>query len=181
MTILWLAPEVFFPMPGTYASNCPIITESEGTQSVVQSDGICIDCCSPIVSTPLPVTVKNYPWSSTLVSSDYYPTPTQVLPLPRFCIRFFTRPFDPPGNGTRVYVRYPLLPPKMSLRCPIGTRPVAWTIEYRPWRHIFYSRLGRYAPTFINHVDAFTSWLKRPGVPLYNEPGPVRCPPEARI
>ena len=35
-------------------SHCWIITESEDTQSVVQSDEICSDCFSPIVSIPLP-------------------------------------------------------------------------------------------------------------------------------
>ena len=35
-------------------SHCPIITESEGTQSVVQSDGIYSDCFGPIVSVSLP-------------------------------------------------------------------------------------------------------------------------------
>ena len=36
------------------ASHCLIITESEGTQSVVQSDEICFDCFGLIVSIPLP-------------------------------------------------------------------------------------------------------------------------------
>ena len=36
------------------ASHCPIITESEGTQSVVQSFEICSDCFGLIVPIPLP-------------------------------------------------------------------------------------------------------------------------------
>ena len=36
------------------ASHCPMITESEGTQAVVQSDEICSNCFGPIVLIPLP-------------------------------------------------------------------------------------------------------------------------------
>ena len=36
------------------ASRCPIMTESEGTQSVDKSDEIFSDCFCPIISIPLP-------------------------------------------------------------------------------------------------------------------------------
>ena len=89
------------------ASHCWIITESEGTQSVVQSVDICSDCFGPIISIPLLdcrakfLWLKNYPWLLDQVwhfrlpptTCDYYFSLMQVLPLAWFFIQFF---YDPP-------------------------------------------------------------------------------------
>ena len=84
------------------------ITESEGTQSVVQSDEICSNCFGPFVSIPLldcwvkslcdskdlpPIVRPSLTCQTILpINSDYYFVPTQVLPLARFYIWFYTGP-----------------------------------------------------------------------------------------
>ena len=89
-------------------SHCPIITESEGTQSVVQSDEIYLIVLARSVwshsltfGPNFSMTVKNYLRSSDwvwhvrlqLITSDYYFPLTQVLRLAQFSSDF---PPNPP-------------------------------------------------------------------------------------
>ena len=72
------------------ASHCPIISESEGTQSVVQSDEICSDCFGPIVLIRCPTVEPNF--SVTVkITSDRPTDPLRLLFSPNGAFRLTRR------------------------------------------------------------------------------------------